>query len=124
MAIKQAPFLEEVFPSFLSYLGIISAIGIPLLILVGYVHYKRTAAFSSEVDITAESNPYLYKLYPGYTTEVLFPLYLVMTNMLIKLSRNEKLTDEELNEINELRKKINVLLKGGYVGHSRHSKKE
>lgn len=36
--------------------------------------------------------------------------------MILKSSKNEKLTDEELNEITSLQNKIEILLKGGYVG--------
>lgn len=124
LAIEKAPALKEIFPSFLIYSAVVTIVGIPLLIGIGYFHFKRSAAYSSEQDITAESNPYLFKLPPGYWLEVLFPLYLVITDMMVKLSKNEKLTDEELNQINELRKKINVLLKGGYIGHPKYSEKE
>ena len=116
LAIREASFLKVIFPSFLSYVAVISAIGIPILVLIGYIHYKRVAAYSSEADIIAESYPYYYKLPPGYNVEVLFPLYLTMTNIMLKISKNEKLTEKELNEISELQKKINVLIKGGYVG--------
>ena len=35
-----------------------TTIGIPVLVVVGYVHYKRTVAFKSEVDVILESQPY------------------------------------------------------------------
>ncbi|MGI0010703.1 MAG: hypothetical protein ACREAE_04805 [Nitrosopumilaceae archaeon] len=95
-----------------------SAIGIPLLIFIGYVHYKRVTAYSAEADIIVESHPYYYKLPPGYNVEVLFPLYLTITKILIKLSKNEKLTNEELDEIIDLQNKINILIKGGQIGKS------
>ena len=116
LAIEKAPFLKSIFPTFINYIIMMVGIGIPILVFVGYLHYKKTAAFSSEVDINVESNPYLFKLYPGYTTEVLFPLYLTMSNVLVKLSKNEKLTDEELKEIRVLQEKIKILIKGGYIG--------
>lgn len=116
LAIKDVPFLKIVFPSFLSYMFIVSAIGIPVLVFIGYIHYKKIAAYSSEADIIAESHPYFYKLQPGYNVEVLFPLYLAMTNMLVKMSRNEKLSEKELEEISELQKKVDFLIKGGAIG--------
>lgn len=116
LAIKDAPFLKAIFPSFLSYLGIITAIGVPILVAVGYVHYKRIAAYSSEADVVAESHPYSYKLPPGYNREALFPMYLTMLELLVKLSNNEKLSQEELDEISELKKKIKILIDGGFVG--------
>ena len=116
LAIERAPFLKEIFPTFLYYLAVVSTIGIPLLVFVGYIHFKRTAAYSAELDIQYESNPYLYKVPPGFNKEVLFPLYLMISKMMIRWSKNEKLTDVEINEIIELQKKIDVLLKGGYIG--------
>lgn len=116
LAIERAPMLKEIFPSFLIYSAVATAIGIPLLIGIGYFHFKKSAAFSSEQDVNAESNPYLFKLPPGYNVEVIFPTYLALTNYLIKWSKNEKLTTEEINEITELQKKIKILIKGGFVG--------
>ncbi|MHB8601063.1 MAG: hypothetical protein ACYC6W_05130 [Nitrosotalea sp.] len=119
LAVKDVPFLKIIFPSFLSYLAFTAAIGVPLLIVIGYIHYKKSAAYHAEADITMESNPYYYKLPPGYTQEVLFPVYLAMTNLLIKLIKNEKVTDEEMDQLAQLQKGLNVLIKGGYVGKSR-----
>lgn len=116
LAIKDIPFLKTIFPSFAHYVVILSVIGIPILVLAGYLHYKKVAAFSAEADIVAESHPYSYKLPPGYNREALFPLYLMMTNVLVKLSKNEKLTTKELDEITELQKKMETLIEGGYVG--------
>ena len=116
LAIKDVPTLKVLFPSFVSYAGIITIIGVPLLIGIGYFHYKRSPAYTAEVDIATESNPYYYKLPPDYTMEVLFPLYRTLTNMLLKIASGQKLTDIELKEVTELQNKIDVLLKGGHVG--------
>ena len=58
LAIENYPSLKSIFPSFEQYIVIIVSIGIPLLICVGYIHFKRTQAFKSEVDVLIESNPY------------------------------------------------------------------
>ena len=57
LAIEKVPSLEILFPNFIQYVLIVSGIGTPLLILVGYAHYKRSKAFKSEVDIIVETNP-------------------------------------------------------------------
>ena len=121
LAIKDIPVLKSIFPSFLDYLAIISVIGVPILIAIGYIHFKKSAAYSAETDIYAESNPYYYKLPPGYNIEVLFPLYRTLVNMLIKVANNEKLTEEELEKINELQKKIDILISGGHVGNPKRN---
>ncbi len=117
LAIKDIPSLKVIFPSFAIYVGIITAIGIPILIGIGYFHYKKSPAFTAEADIATEANPYYYKLAPGYTTEVLFPLYQTLTNLLIKIANDQKLTEDELKQISELQKKIDILIKGGHVGN-------
>ena len=41
LAIENYPTLKEVFPSFEQYVLIAVVIGVPLLTLVGYAHYKK-----------------------------------------------------------------------------------
>jgi len=116
LAIERAPALSAIFPSFLSYVGIMSIIAIPVLISVGYVHFKRVPAYKSEAEIAVESNPYYYRLPPGFWREALVPLNLKISNMLVKILNNEKITKEELAEIHEIQKKIEHLIAGGKVG--------
>ena len=58
LAIENYPGLKSIFPSFEQYVIIIVFVGVPLLITIGYLHFKRTKAFKSEVDVLIESNPY------------------------------------------------------------------
>lgn len=39
---------KTLFPSFAFYIIITTSIGIPLLILIGYIHYKRSKVFHAE----------------------------------------------------------------------------
>lgn len=116
LAIEKVPYLKEIFPTFTFYLATFVLIGIPVLILIGYAHYKLTPAISEEVEITTESNPYFFKIPPGWNTEIVFPLYRLLTEILLKLAKNEKLSDKEIQQVSELQNKIDSLLKGGYVG--------
>ena len=98
LAIERIPALLTIFPNFLQYILIISAIGVPLLIIVGYIHYKRTLAFKSEIDIVVESNPYQRRNIVNIT---LILESIIKTNqLLLKLSKNEKLSETEIGEIN------------------------
>jgi hypothetical protein len=120
LAIENIPILQTIFPTFVTYVMIIVSIGIPLLIAIGYIHYKRSAAYSSETDVIAESNPYNYKLPPrGWNQSVNYPLYLLLTEMIIKSSKNEQFSDEELLEIKNLQKKIKLLIDGKFVNDPR-----
>ena len=115
LAIENYPSLQGIFPTFVHYILIAVFIGVPLLILVGYAHYKRSAAYSAEADINVESYPYWYKLPPGWNKEVVFPLYLSMLNIMIKMSKNEKLSPDEIDKITNIQKSLSSLIDGGYV---------
>ena len=116
LAIENIPSLQIVFPSFTVYAIFVISTGIPILVFAGYLHYKRTRAFGSEQDVLAESNPYIYKLLPGHQKEVFTPLQLSLSKMILKMATNEKPTEEDIQELKELMKKIDDLLKGGSVG--------
>jgi hypothetical protein len=116
LAIENLPILQGIFPSFSYYMLTFIMVGVPLLVFVGYVHYKRSSAFGAEADISHETNPLLYRLPDGWTTRVTYPLYLSMSIFITKLSNNEKLTADEITELNELQKKLELLIKGGSIG--------
>ena len=110
LAIERIPTLITIFPNFFQYILIISAIGVPLLIIVGYVHYKRTLAFKSEIDVTMESNPYQRRNIVNIT--LILESIMKTNQLLLKLSKNEKLSETEIGEINskidEISKFVNV----------------
>ena len=116
LAVENYPVLDTLFPTFLHYVFIAVVIGVPMLVLVGYIHYKRSAAFSAEADINVEAYPYWYKLPPGWNKEVVFPLYLQMINLMIKISKNEKLSTDETKEMSDIQKSLSTLIEGGYIG--------
>ena len=98
LAIERIPTLITIFPNFFQYILIISSIGVPLLIIVGYVHYKRTVAFKSEIDIVLESNPYQRRNVVNIS--LILESILKTNQLLLKLSKNEKLSETEVGEIN------------------------
>ena len=59
LAIENYPILHEVFPTFIIYVIIITAVGIPLLTFIGFIHFKRTPSYRSEASILFESNPFV-----------------------------------------------------------------
>ena len=98
LAIERVPTLLSIFPNFLQYVLIISTIGVPLLVIVGYIHYKRTVAFKSEVDVIMESNPYQRRNVVNIT--LILESILKTNQLLLKLSKNEKLSETEIRETN------------------------
>ena len=98
LAIERVPALLTIFPNFLQYILIISVIAVPLLIIVGYIHYKRTLAFKSEIDIVVESNPYQRRNIVNI--HLILESIMETNQLLLKLSKNEKLSETEIGEIN------------------------
>ena len=109
LAIEKYPTLSMIFPTFFHYVVIVVGIGVPLLIIVGYVHYKRSKSFRAEQDILIETSPHIRRILQN--TEVLLPSYLKITELIIKLSDNRKLTDKELEEVSKLQKLLNEHIK-------------
>tara|TARA_B100001146_G_C15906692_1_gene316953 strand:+ start:54 stop:560 length:507 start_codon:yes stop_codon:yes gene_type:complete len=119
LAIEEYPVLYDLFPTFIHYIIIICSIGIPILVGVGYVHFKKSSAYSAEADVLIESHPYVFRIPPGWQTEVVFPLYLTLSEMMIKWSKDEKLGDDDVKKLESLQDTIQKLLKGEMVGEPR-----
>ena len=103
LAIQNYPFLETIFPTFEQYIVIVVSVGIPLLIGIGYAHYKRTIAFKSEADVMVESNPYQRR--NVVNNQLNYEISLKNLELLLKLSKNEKLSEEDLNSATKLYEK-------------------
>ena len=104
LAIESYPSLSMIFPTFFHYIVIVVGIGVPILVLVGYVHFKRSKSFRAEADVLIETNPHIRRILQN--TEVLLPSYLKLTEIIVKLSENKKLTDEELKEVSKLQNQL------------------
>ena len=105
LAIEEYPSLNVIFPTFFHYVVIVVGVGVPLLVLVGYVHYKKSKSYRAEQDILIEASPHFRRIL--LNTEVLLPSYLKLTELMVKLSENKKLTDKELEEVSKLQQKLN-----------------
>ena len=93
-----------IFPTFFHYIVIVAGIGVPLLVLVGYVHFKRSKSFRAEQDILVETSPHFRRMLQN--TEILLPAYLKLTELMVKLSENKKLTDKEFEEVSRLQQEL------------------
>ena len=105
LAIEKYPLLSVIFPTFFHYVVIVVGVGVPVLVLVGYVHFKRSKSFRAEADIQIETSPHIRRMLQN--TEVLLPSYLKLTELMIKLSENKKLIDKELEEVSKLQDRLN-----------------
>ena len=104
LAIDKIPFLLNLFPSFTHYIGGAVLIGVPILIAIGFIHYKKSPAFRSDTTIGFETNPFVRRNL--INSELNLELNLMIQNLLSRLSNNEKLTGDEFNKIQESRNMI------------------
>ena len=109
LAVDNYPSLKTVFPSFEIYILIMLSIGIPLLVLVGFVHFKRSRSFKSEVDILVESNPYQKR--NTVNSEMILRLNLKLVLMMLKISNKDNLSESEIKEIKQLQEEILTIAK-------------
>ena len=109
LAIDNYPSLKSVFPSFEQYVVIIVMIGVPLLITVGYAHYKKTQGFKSEADVLIETNPYQRR--SVVNSEINLRLNLQLMSTLLKVAKKEDLSEEEIEEMTQLHDEILKLSK-------------
>jgi len=70
---------------------------------------KKTSGFKAEADINIEANPHFRRIL--INTELLLHSYSQMSELLLKLSNNEKLDKEEMEKLSTLKKEINEHIK-------------
>ena len=104
LAIEKYPGLNWLFPSFLHYILVVCVIGVPILIFIGYVHYKRTAARKAEVDISYETDA--YKARTLVNTEIAITLNMQLLDIITKISKKQELSAEGYQELEKLREKL------------------
>ena len=104
LAIDNYPVLKNIFPTFEQYVAISMFVGIPMLVMFGYAHYKKTKAYKSEIDVLIESNPYLRR--NTVNAEMCIRLNMELLSLLLKLSKKEQLDKTEYEEIKDMQKTI------------------
>jgi len=105
LAIENYPILKEVFPTFIHYIIIIIMIGIPLLTLIGYVHFKRTPSYQSEASILFESNPFVRRTL--INSEFILEINQGLFALLLKMQKGEKINDKVIEQMQKTQAEIN-----------------
>jgi hypothetical protein len=114
LAINNISFLKSVFPSFWLFGIFALVVGVPLAIFMGLFHFKRSEAFSAEVDIGVEANPYYYKVTPGKERELQVPFTVANIDLTLAMARKlGVLTPELESDLFQVREKYKRLGKHG-----------
>ena len=108
LAIDNYPSLKSIFPSFEQYVVILVVIGVPLLVTVGYAHYKKTEGFKSEIDVIIESNPYQRRILVN--TETALSLQLKLIIIIQTMAKNQEIDQNQLDEIQKLSDEISAFM--------------
>lgn len=109
LAIENYPFLSQIFPSFIMYILTVAAIGLPLLVVIGYVHYKKSPAYRSEADIGIESNPHERRML--INSETMLGMTSQLLNLMIKISEEQKLSESEKKSILKIQDDLSKYMK-------------
>ena len=104
LAIEKYPTLNWIFPTFFHYILVVVSVGVPLLVLVGYIHYKRSSARKAEVDISYETDA--YKARTLVNTEITIALNMKLLDIITKISKKEEIPNQEYQELEQLREKL------------------
>ena len=117
LAFDNISFLQQIFPTFGHYVISVILIGIPVLIGAGYIHFKKSPGFKSEADIAIESNPHARRNL--LNTEAIIVAYLFSNDLMMKMLKDEKLTEDEIKKFTELQNKIKEHFKHRTISDSK-----
>ena len=109
LATDNYPILQSIFPTFIHYIAIVVLIGFPILLLIGYSHFKRTEGFKAEADVSMESNPHMKRILDN--SEKILELNFQITELLLKIGNKGKIEDEEMKNIENLQKELREYIK-------------
>ena len=105
LAIENYPVLKEVFPTFIIYIIIIAGLGIPILTLVGYIHFKRTPSYRAEATVMYETNPFARRMFVN--SELTLQINQKLIDLILRISKNEKISGDDISRIYEIQEKLN-----------------
>ena len=107
LAIDNYPILKEIFPTFIVYVAIAVGIGIPILVSVGYMHFKRSPSFRAEAVINFESNPFTRRVLVN--SELTLKLNTKLMELILKISQGEKLSKEDILAASKIKDELEKL---------------
>ena len=105
LAIENYPVLKEVFPTFIIYIIILAGLGIPILTLVGYIHFKRTPSYRAEATVMYETNPWARRMFVN--SELTLQINQKLIDLILRISKNEKISGDDISRIYEIQEKLN-----------------
>ncbi len=113
LLIRNTPWILAIFPTFESFVLAFVFVGIPVAVSIGYIHFKHSPIYTSEVDISYESNPYMFKLPKGYNRTVFMPLYIELLTQLKEIRMQQgNVSPEAIARIENVESSLRKLQRG------------
>lgn len=103
LAVEKISILEQIFPSIIHYAIIVISVLIPILTITGYIYFKKSSQFSSETDITFESNPHWNRILVN--TDISLLTHSVILEYLIK-KNSQQYTLDDLKQFNKFKNEL------------------
>lgn len=116
LAIDEMPVIKEFIPTFEMYVITSVLVAVPVVTIIGYIHFKRLSANSAARSIEVQNNIFNYRFMPGFTADVFGPAYKMILVATLKHACSKKLTENEIREIDTLLERLHHLNEGGTVG--------
>ncbi len=116
IVINSAPEIKSIFSTFEVYVVVAVFVGVPIVAISGWIHFKKAGTYAAEAAIITQDNIYNYKWPEGYRKEVFGRAYLAILRAMVKRSRSEEISKDELTEMDEIETQLRKLIDGGYVG--------
>ena len=92
-------------------------LGVPILIVTGLIHFKKTSARKAEVDISVETNP--YQLRNLVNSEMILLLNMKLARIIFNSEKGEKISEDDLKELKILLEKSEKFLENRTVAKER-----
>lgn len=108
LAVENYPALGALFPSFGQYALTVVSATVPLVALVGYIHYKKSRSFRSDMDVIVESNPYASRVQKN--SETVLGLNLEILRLVARISEG-RVTEEERARIARIQSELEKYMK-------------
>jgi hypothetical protein len=115
LGLSSIPWFISLFPHLSDFLLVAVLGSIPFNIALGMFHARRRSSgpLASEIEVSMETNPYMYKMVPGKEAAVLYPMMLLSLDINRRILKKLEISDADIEgTLGELEVRVKRILKG------------
>lgn len=83
IASQQVHFINRFFGNFWVFICVFGTVGVLASVFAGWLHFKRSRAYSSDMEISVEANPWNWKVTPGKEKIISVPSSVLSYNAMV-----------------------------------------